>query len=142
MALMGITFHRTNKMNLSWMVFGVVYSIGIFGVLGNAALKNRLNIPQGTSYFSPISIIILAIGIALSFVLLGAKGEQYVILGILFTVGVHFIPLNTIYTYILAMLVCLNAIAPLLFKKITIYQSISVDSIIKILMGLLLIFLA
>lgn len=77
----------------------------------------------------------------LSFILLANKGERYVIAGILFSVGIHFIPFNSIYTIILSVLVSLNAICSSIKKDSTIYMALMIDALLKTLMGFVLLFI-
>lgn len=139
MLAMGFTLKKTNNVSLSWMVFGIIYTVGIIGVLGNSHLKSWLNISeQGKSLFSIYSIIILAAGIMLSFVFGSKKGERTIILGILFTVGIHFLPFNNEFTYILAAGVAANSAIAFWKTQTSIYVTIGIDALLKITMGVFL----
>lgn len=74
----------------------------------------------------------------LSFIILANKGEKYVIAGILFSVGIHFLPFNSIYTIILSVLVSLNAIYTFIKKDSSIYVTLMIDALLKTLMGFVL----
>ena len=87
-----------------------LYTLGILMLMTNNPIKTYLNVSSNSRFCSIPSLIILMIGIMLSFILLSNKGEKYVISGILFSVGIHFILFNSIYTTILSGLVSLNAI--------------------------------
>ena len=110
MFLMCLVYYKTRKMEYAWMSFGFLYTFGILMLMTDNPIKSYLNVSSNSSFYSIPSLIILIIGIMLSFVLLGNKGERYVIDGILLSVGVQFLPFNSIYTFILSFLVSLNAI--------------------------------
>lgn len=90
--------------------------------------------------FSITSLIILFIGIMLSYIIFSKKGERYIIAGVLFSVGVHFIPFDTMYTYILAIIIMVNAISVFFNKNRSIIQVCCIDAMLKILLGVYLIF--
>lgn len=93
---------------------------------------------SNSHFYSIPSLIILIIGIILSFVLLTSKGEKYVISGILLCVGIHFLAFNSIYTIILSALVSLNAIYSFVKKDCSIYKILMIDALLKSFMGVLL----
>ena len=104
-------------------------------------IKSYLGVSSDSNFYSIPSLIILIIGIMLSFVILSKKGERYVIAGILFSVGIHFLPFDSIYTIILSILVSLNAIYSFLKKDSSIYKTIIIDALLKIAMGIVLLFI-
>ena len=142
MGIMGFTLNKTQNTNKAWFAFGIFYTIGIVGILGNPFLKNWLQIPSSGKSFLPLSsIIILIIGIILSFVLGRKKDSRFVILGILFSVGLHFLPFNTLYTYLLAIGTITNSVVAIVKPQISIYKSITIDACLKAGMGIVLLVL-
>ena len=130
MFLMCLVYYKTSKMKYAWMAFGFLYTIGILMLMTNNPIKTYLNVSSNSRFYSIPSLIILMIGIMLSFILLSNKGEKYVISGILFSVGIHFIPFNSIYTMILSGLVSLNAIYSFVKK-----DSLLIDYLEKIIIN-------
>lgn len=141
MFLMCLVYYKTRKMEYAWMSFGFLYTFGILMLMTDNPIKSYLNVSSNSSFYSIPSLIILIIGIMLSFVLLGNKGEKYVIDGILFSVGVHFLPFNSIYTFILSFLVSLNAIYSFFKKDSSIYIALTIDASLKTIMGFSLLFI-
>lgn len=141
MFLMCLVYYKTKKMGYAWMSFGFLYTLGILMLMTDNPIKSYLNVSSNSNFYSIPSLIILIIGIMLSFILLTNKGERYVIAGILFSVGIHFLPFNSIYTIILSVLVILNALYSSIKKDSTIYTAIMIDALLKILMGFVLLFI-
>lgn len=139
MFLMCLVYQKTRKMKYAWMSFGFLYTLGILLLMTNNPIKSYLQIPLDGSFYSIPSIIILIIGIMLSFILLSKKGEVYVIDGILFSVGIHFLPFNSIYAVILSILVCINAIYSYLKAEQSIDRTLIIDALLKGIMGSVLI---
>lgn len=89
-------------------------------------------------YFTP-SLIILIIGIILSYILLGNKGEKYVIVGILFSVVIHFLPFNLYYYF-----KCSSHFEYGIFfcqKDSSVYKTLLIDALLKMVMGIVLLFI-
>lgn len=136
------TYYKTKNLNGSWISFGILYMIGILGVLNNDALKQALHVDTGKSLFSIWSIIILAVGIAAAyfyFQILSNKGDKKLIIGILTAVAIHFIPFFSVYAYILSAALLINCFISFKKEAISIYSTVAIDAGIKMLMGLLLI---
>lgn len=76
----------------------------------------------------------------LSYIIFSKKGERYIIAGVLFSVGVHFIPFDSIYTYILAILIIVNAISVFFKENRSIIQVCAIDAMLKIVLGIYLLF--
>ena len=128
-------------MKFAWISFGVLYTLGILMLMTDNPIKLYLGVSSDSKFYSIPSLIILIIGIMLSFIILSKEGERYVIAGILFSVGIHFLPFNSIYTIILSILVSLNAIYSFLKKDSSIYKTIIIDALLKIGMGIVLLFI-
>lgn len=140
MMIMTVVYDKTNKLNLSWSCFGVLYTLGILLLFTNNPIKDQLHIVSTKQFFSITSLIILFIGIMLSYIIFSKKGERYIIAGVLFSVGVHFIPFDTMYTYILAIIIMVNAISVFFNKNRSIIQVCFIDAMLKIVLGICLIF--
>lgn len=138
MLLMCLVYYKTKTMKYSWMAFGSLYTLGILLLMTNNPIKAYLNVSPNRGFYSIPSLIVLIIGIMLSFILLSKKGERYVISGILLSVGIHFLPFNSIYTIILSILVCINAIFSFIRKESSIYKTLLMDAFLKIAMGFVL----
>lgn len=130
---MGIVYQTTSNLGYSWGIFGFIYSFGLFGVLFNSTIQTLLN--AKITNFPIVSIMILALGIILSYVLFAKRGGRYVILSILFVVGIHFLPFNSIVSSILAVLICLNALVGFYLKKAEIATFIFSDGVLKVITG-------
>ena len=141
MFLMCSVYYKTRKMQYAWMTFGFLYTFGILMLMTDNPIKSYLNVSSNSNFYSIPSLIILIIGIMLSYILLGNKGEKYVIVGILFSVGIHFLPFNSIYTIILSILVTLNAIYYFVKKDSSVYITLLIDALLKIVMGIALLFI-
>ncbi len=141
MFLMCLVYYKVKKMKFAWISFGVIYTLGILMLMTENPIKSYLGVSSDSNFYSIPSLIILIIGIMLSFVILSKKGERYVIAGILFSVGIHFLPFDSIYTIILSILVSLNAIYSFLKKDSSIYKTIIIDALLKIAMGIVLLFI-
>lgn len=141
MFLMCLVYYKTGKMKYAWMSFGFLYTLGILMLMTDNPIKSYLNVSSNSRFYSILSLIILIIGIMLSFVLLASKGEKYVISGILLSVGIHFLPFNLIYTIILSALVSLNAIYSFVKKDCFFYKILMIDALLKSFMGVLLLFI-
>lgn len=135
MFLMCLVYRKTRKMKYAWMSFGFLYTLGILMLMTDNPIKLYLQIPSDGSFYSITSIIILIIGIMLSFILLSKKGEEYVIDGILFSVGIHFLPFNSIYALILSIAVCINAVYFYFKTEQSIDKTLIIDALLKIVMG-------
>lgn len=135
MFLMCLVYQKTRKMKYAWMSFGFLYTLGIFLLMSDNPIKSYLQVPSDGSFYSITSIIILIIGIMLSFISLSKKGEEYVIDGILFSVGMHFLPFNSIYALILSIVVCINAVYFYFKKEQSIDKTLVIDALLKIVMG-------
>lgn len=135
MFLMCWVYQKTRKMRYAWMSFGFLYTLGILLLMTDNPIKSYLHVPSDGNFYSIPSIIILIIGIMLSFILLSKKGEGYVIDGILFSVGIHFLPFNSIYAIVLSVLVCINAIYFYLKTEQSIDRTLIIDAFLKIIMG-------
>lgn len=140
MLVMGIIYKKTKKLQIAWIGLGVVYSIGIFGVLTNSALLDMFSISKGTSFISPIALIILGVGIMLSYIIFG-KDEQKTILSVLIVVGIHFLPFISYVTYLLAPIVIGNALLGFYLKKVEVSTFVFTNALIKFLAGIMLFFL-
>lgn len=138
MFLMCLVYQKTRQIKYAWMSFGFLYSLGIVMLLTNNPIKSYLRVPIDSGFYSVLSVIILIVGIMLSFILLSKKGEEYVINGILFSVGIHFLPFHSIYAIILSILVCVNVIYSYVNIDRSIYKTLFVDALLKIIMGLVL----
>lgn len=141
MFLMCFVYYKSKKMKYAWMSFGILYTLGILLLMTDNPIKSYLNVSSNSKFYSIPSLIILIIGVMLSFVLLSNKGEKYVISGILLTVGIHFLPFNSIYTMILSALVSLNALYSFVKKDSSIFMVLVIDALLKNCMGFLLIFI-
>lgn len=141
MLLMCLVYYKTKAMKYSWMAFGSFYTLGILLLMTDNPIKAYLNVSSSSKFYSIPSLIVLIMGIMLSFIFLSKKGERYVILGILLSVGIHFLPFNSIYTIILSIFVCLNAILSFVRKESSIYKALLMDALLKIAMGFVLIFI-
>lgn len=73
--------------------------------------------------------------------MLGNKGEKYVIVGILFSVVIHFLPFNLIYTIILSVPVTLNTVYSFVKKDSSVYKTLLIDALLKMVMGIVLLFI-
>lgn len=135
MFLMCLVYQKTRKMKYAWMSFGFLYTLGILMLMTDNPIKSYLQISSDGSFYSIPSIIILIIGIMLSFILLSKKGEEYVIDGILLSVGIHFLPFNSIYATILSITVCMNAVYSYFKTGQSIDKTIVIDALLKIVMG-------
>lgn len=138
MFLMCLVYYKSKKMGYAWMSFGFLYTFGILMLMTDNPIKSCLNVSSDSNFYSILSLMILIIGIMLSFILLANKGERYVIAGILFSVGIHFLPFNSIYTIILSVLVSLNAIYSFVKKDSSIFNTLMIDALLKTLMGFVL----
>ena len=141
MFLMCSVYYKTRKMQYAWMAFGFLYTFGILMLMTDNPIKSYLNVSSNSNFYSIPSLIILIIGIMLSYILLGNKGEKCVIVGILFSVGIHFLPFNSIYTIILSVLVTLNAVYSFVKKDSSVYKTLLIDALLKIVMGIVLLFI-
>lgn len=135
MFLMCLVYQKTRKMKYAWMSFGFLYTLGILLLMTDNPLKSYLQVPSNGNFYSIPSIIILIIGIMLSYILLSKKGEEYVIDGILFSVGIHFLPFNSIYAVILSALICINAIYSYLKTEQSVDRTLIIDALLKVIMG-------
>lgn len=140
MFTMTAVYDKTNRLNLSWSCFGVLYTLGILLLFTNNPIKDQLHIVSTKQFFSIASLVILFVGIMLSYIIFSKKGERYIIAGVLFSVGVHFIPFDSIYTYILAILIIVNAISVFFKETRSIIQVCAIDAMLKIVLGICLIF--
>lgn len=138
MFLMCFVYYKSKEMKYAWMSFGALYTLGILLLMTDNPIKSYLNVSSNSKFYSIPSLIILFIGVMLSFVLLSNKGEKYVISGILLTVGIHFLPFHSIYTMILSTLVIVNALYSFVNKDRSIYKGLVIDALSKTFMGLLL----
>lgn len=100
MALMTVAYQKTSKLNLAWGCFGMFYTVGLLLLLTDNPWKEALQISSNYKFYNISSLIILFIGIMLSYVIGSKKGDRYIIAGVLFSAGVHFLPFHTIYTYV------------------------------------------
>lgn len=141
MFLMCFVYYESKKMKYAWMSFGALYTLGILLLMTDNPIKSYLNVSSNSKFYSIPSLIILFIGVMLSFVLLSNKGEKYVISGILLTVGIHFLPFHSIYTMILSTLVIVNALYSFIKKDRSIYKGLVIDALSKTFMGFLLLFI-
>lgn len=141
MFLMCFVYYKSKKMKYAWMSFGALYTLGILLLMTDNPIKSYLNVSSNSKFYSIPSLIILIIGVMLSFVLLSNKGEKYVISGILLTVGIHFLSFHSIYTMILSALVIVNALYSFVKKDCSIYKGLVIDALSKTFMGFLLIFI-
>lgn len=91
MFLMGAVYKKTKNLNLSWIIFGIIYAIGIFEILHNRTLSPVTETYSKNSILSPISFAILGIGIMMSYIIFG-KDERKLLLSVLFVVGLHIFP--------------------------------------------------
>lgn len=135
MFLMCLVYQKTRKMKYAWMSFGFLYTLGILLLMTDNPLKSYLQLPSNGNFYSIPSIIILIIGIMLSFILLSKKGEEYVIDGILFSVGIHFLPFNSLYAVILSVLICINTIYSYLKIEQSIDRTLIMNALLKVIMG-------
>ncbi len=135
MFLMYLVYQKTREMKYAWMSFGFLYTLGILMLMTDNPIKSYLQISSDGNFYSIPSIIILIIGIMLSFILLSKKGDEYVIDGILFSVGIHFLPFNSIYAVILSITVCINAIYSYFKTEQSIDKTLVIDALLKIIMG-------
>lgn len=138
MITMTIAYYKTHKLNLSWSCFGILYTLGLYLLFTNNPIKNQLNIASTNQFFSIASLVMLFVGIMLSYIIFSKKGERYIIAGVLFSVGVHFIPFDSIYTYILAILIMVNAISVFFKENRSIIHVCAIDAMLKILLGIYL----
>ncbi|MGM0215041.1 DUF6609 family protein [Enterococcus sp. AZ109] len=141
MAVFDIIYYKTKNLNVSWIGFGVLYAVGIFGVLSNDSLKEALQISTEKSFFNVWSLVILAIGIISSyfyFQILSNKGDKKLIIGILSAVAIHFILFFSLHAYLLAALLLLNCFISYRREQISIYSTVAMDAGIKMIVGLLL----
>lgn len=136
---MTISYFKTRKLNISWMFFGVFYTLGLFLLFSDNPLKTYLQIGSTDKFYSIFSLIILFFGIMLSYIIYGKKGDKFIMAGVLFSVGVHFIPFNTIYTYILSVGLMINAVSIFIRKDTSIFKVLFVDATMKVSLGLFLI---
>lgn len=139
-AMMAMTFvyFKTKKLNLSWLTFGAIYSIGLIILFTENLLKEYLHILPTDKFYSFFSLIILFIGIMLSFIFYAKKSDRYLIAGILLSVGIHFIPFNSIYTYVLSVGLIINASLIFIKKDFPIIRTLLIDALMKITLGLFL----
>ncbi len=141
MFMMCSVYYKTRKMQYGWMTFGFFYTFGILMLMTDNPIKSYLKVSSNSNFYSIPSLIILIIGIMLSYILLSDKGEKYVIVGILFSVGVHFIPFTSIYTIVLSALVTLNALYSFIKKDSSVFKTLLIDALLKIVMGFVLLFI-
>lgn len=141
MLLMCFVYYKTKVMKYSWIAFGFLYTLGIFMLMTDNFIKAYLHVSSNSNFYSVSSLIVLIIGIMLSFVLFSKKGEKYIIASILLSVGIHFLPFNSVWTIILSILVSLNAIYPFIKKDSSIYTTIIIDALLKATMGIVLLFI-
>ena len=137
MFIMGIVYATTKNMNYGWIGFGAIYTGAILGILVNKKLKVKLKITD-SKIFRKSSIIILALGLILSFAIGSNFGEREMILGVLATVGLHFIPFPFKSAFMLAFLVILNSVLGFFLTSIPIVILIFSDGIIKLIVGIYL----
>lgn len=141
MGAMCLVYYKTGKLNFAWMSFGFLYTLGLMLLLTDNPIKTSMKVANSHNFFSLPSLIILMIGIMLSFVLFHKKGERFVIASILFVVGVHFLPFQSIYTYVLGALVMINAIYAIVKENHSIHKTIAIDALAKVMMGIVLLLL-
>lgn len=136
MLLLKIIYSRTGNLQKGWVGFGVVYTVGIFGFLTNQTVLDYFGIIKGKSFISPIAFVILGLGIMLSYIFF-KNTERRLIISILIVVGIHFIPFGVV-AYPLTALVVSNALIGLRFSIISNGNLLLIDSLIKIIFGLVL----
>ena len=141
MFLMCSVYYKTRKMQYAWMTFGFLYTFGILMLMTDNPIKSYLNVSSNSNLETIPSLIIVIIRIMRSYILLGPICIEYVIVGILFSVGIHFLPFNSIYTIILSILVTLNAIYSFVKKDSSVYITLLIDALLKIVMGIALLFI-
>lgn len=139
MFIMALIYKKTEKLQYAWMGFGIVYMLGIFGVLTNKSMLNYFGIVTTKSFMSPLPFIILGVGIMLSYIFI-RNNERMLILSILFVVGLHFLPFGNV-AYLLAGLVFVNCIIGFFFKNTDVTMYIFSDALIKIVFGGVLFYL-
>lgn len=138
MALMTLAYQKTKKLNLAWGCFGIFYTVGLLLLLTENPLKEVLQISSNHKFYNISSLFILFIGIMLSYVIGSKKGDRYIIAGVLFSVGLHFLPFHTIYTYVLSVGLMANAIVVFYKKDISIVKVLTIDALMKLSLGMLL----
>lgn len=138
MGSFALAYRKTKKLNLAWLCFGIPYAIGIFGILGNSSLKVKLGIDPTTVFFNYWSLILLASGIILAFVFLAQHSERSLILGVLTAVALHFLPFNSLYTYVLTICLVVNCFLGFSDPKLSIDRIVGVDAGLKGLLGVVL----
>lgn len=140
MLAMDWVYFKTGKMKIGWMAFGALYSVGLLGLLTDNPIKDCLKIAPERDFYSVASLVLLALGIMLSFLLCGKKGEKHIVAGILLSVAVHFFPFHTVYTYILGIAAGANALYFFVKPHRSIFKTILVDALLKGGLGFFLIF--
>lgn len=140
MALMTVTYQNTKKLNLAWGCFGMFYTMGLLLLLTENPVKDALQISSNHKFYNISSLVILFIGIMLSYVIGSKKGDRYIIAGVLFSVGVHFLPFHTIYTYVLSVGLMANAIVVFYKEDSSILKVLTIDALMKLSLGMFLVF--
>lgn len=137
---MGVIYKKTKNLNLSWIFFGIIYIFGIFGVLKNSSLMAMFHVSNNKSVISLFSLLILGIGIMISYIFFG-KNERKLILSILLVVGIHLIPLKNLIAFFIFIMISINALIGFWKKNKDVTFFIFSDSFIKICSGIILLFL-
>lgn len=135
MGIFAHTYKKNKNINKAWAYFGCIYTIGVIlinlVIINSSGKENKIAIPL-------LSIVILVIGISLSYITLYKKGEEYVIGGILLTTGIHFLPFQSTVSIILSVFIIGNCILYFSNKNISINRLLMNDVWIKCIIGLIL----
>lgn len=130
------TYKISKNVNRAWVYFGSIYAIGIIlinlaDIINPSGKVDKIAIPL-------LSIIIMMIGISLSYIILERRGKELVIGGILLTIGIHFLPFNSIISMLLSILITGNCILYFSNKNISVNRLLMNDVWIKCIIGLIL----
>ncbi|MBY0121573.1 DUF6609 family protein [Bacillus sp. S/N-304-OC-R1] len=128
------------------LIFLIGYILSLVGIMFNSRLRRKLAIGEATAKQEKVSklsliFVALACGITGS-VLNGSNDYRLIWMLILLFVGLHFIPFIVVhgkFSLLLGILTTLNACFGLILPNISFYVFGAIDSIIKILIGILLI---
>lgn len=133
--LFGLIYLYRANLNYAWIGFGIVYACSVFGILGNKKLKKKLGVERDSRIIKPASIVILAIGLILSFAIAANYGERYLILGVLITVGLHFLPFGARYALALCILAIANGMLGIFLPVLPVWIFVFIDGAIKLFIG-------
>lgn len=135
MFLFGLIYLYWANLNYAWIGFGIVYACSLFGILSNKKLKKKLGVERNSRIIKPASIVILVIGLILSFAIAANYGERYLILGVLITVGLHFLPFGAKYALALSFLAIVNGMLGVFLLALPVWIFIFIDGAIKLFIG-------